>query len=251
MKPVRLHCYLFSLLSCAILFSGCSVDDDATPEPTGKISGRAVVRNEYGEVQDPSSLVLSVENTEIKTSPDVGGLYTLKFGSLPSGTYDLKISTPGFIDGYRREWYYTRGEPYAMDIIASKAPSQYFVAPTLSLPVTNGYAHRLFLSARLSAPIPAGKMLKAQVFIGKTPNVSATNYIAAGEFNLYREEVSLELLSTMDFKSRTGIKTGETIYVVAYTDAAVPVGYSVPGSNVQVPTSMNTNHAVVLPFVMP
>lgn len=237
------------LFVLVMLCAGCSEPEDYSPVLRGTISGKVLAYNEYQEPESAEGTTVTITGYKInmQATTDAAGNYSID--NVPHTDLVITAQKPGFKGSQRAELnFFTEKEE--VDIRMSKAPSVYVKQAEL-------FWHKndaLRANFTLSAAVPTGKDYKIATFIGKTADVSDTNYTvkSINGFTSLGEISNLVLLSISveSLKTRNGFKAGDVAYVKIYTGAAVIYGYWEGEKYFEGP-GLNTSNAQTFTITIP
>ncbi len=249
--------HIFALFPSLLiaLIPGCDSlkGPEGPPGPllTGDLVGFAYLRTIDGKApNDYSGITVTVEGTGSSAVTDADGRWVLS--SLRTGTYTLAFSEAGYGTAKSVGFQFVGGEPTWFG-------SMYlYLVPMCSVTgfsatVSSG---NINLSGTLAGTVPVG-YLSIRFFVGATRSVSSDpgTYLKTSYFMSYISSTTFAVPMASSTLLGSGFSSGQTVYLVAYTENAFASGPS--ASYVDLPTgrywfaSLNPTPSNVVSIVVP
>ncbi|MEJ8758289.1 carboxypeptidase-like regulatory domain-containing protein [Pontibacter sp. H259] len=232
-----------------LLFTACSEPDDYSPVLRGTISGKVLVYNEYNEPESAQGAVVTITGDRINLTATADAAGNYKIDNVPHTKLVILVQKQGFKGGQRIELdFFTEQEE--VDLRMSRVP-------TITVSQAAFYWHNadaLRATITLSAPVPSSKDYKLATFLGKTADVSDTNYLVKSINGFTSDgQATKHLLPSIfveDLVNRYGFKSGDTAYIKVYTGAAMIYGYWLGDIYFEGP-GLNTTNAQTFTVTIP
>jgi hypothetical protein len=219
--------------------------DNSTENPKETVTGYVFYYDINGSrSSDNSGIAVSIEGDTVSTTTNSSGRWTIS--NLETGTYTFAFSKPGY--GTMKVFGKNLAGGYqSVDTMALYPIPQYTITiPVDSAPPAGGiYVYGIFHGTLPSAP-------GFHMFFGKDSNVSADqatySYDYASSMTGAVESIPFEVVFPNELFTQHGFASGDTVYVVAYTDYLIQLTYNSEGTAKYL--DMNTNK-IVYPNINP
>ncbi|MER2995934.1 carboxypeptidase-like regulatory domain-containing protein [Pontibacter populi] len=248
-KPAVLYA---ALLACFALTS-CEREPGSGPNAEG-LNGLVKIYNQYGEVQDPTAVTVTIEQTGKTTKTNTQGEYWLPY--LASGTYTLKFTKNGHPTTYVRDIDHVRTKytSTSAPVASMIEPSSYTATPgAVIVNIDDPLSAYFQIPVQLNKPLPAGKEITVKMYLGKDAAVSASNYVHFISFKTSSQEFNITYPYFASLVINDEMKRGDTVYMVIYTDAVEEASCEGPWNKPDCSnsTTINTSNAVVFSEIIP
>jgi hypothetical protein len=235
---------LIILLFAITVLVACK-KDDSKETPMEVVTGYVHYYDINGRRSaDNSGITVSIEGDTVSTTTNSNGRWTLS--KLNTGTYTFAFSKPGY--GTMKVYGMNLAGGYqSVDTMALYPIPQYTITiPVDSAPPAGGiYVYGIFHGTIPSAP-------GFHMFFGKDSNVSADqatySYDYASSMTGSVESIPFEVVFPNELFTQNGFASGDTVYLVAYTDYLIKISYNSEGTVSYL--DMNTNK-IVYPNINP
>ncbi len=252
----RTQHFLASLATIGLALSLLSCNDN--PSSSGGLKGTLaleviVVDQDGNFLSDGSGVTVGIDGTDRTATTVTNG--TCSFADLPAGTYVLTLTKPGHstikIYGYQ---FVGGGTAFLRDNYVVQLPTYDITSITARIDTNSSIGRDFFfLSGNVSVPTPDNAVRRLRVFMDTSAALTAQqgHYLAASSVAVPGGDAAFNGTLSLSELRRAGVRTGTTVYVVAYPMAGRTVGYYDPTKQEWHETNLSPLRSALTTFVMP